>query len=93
MIDDATSRILARFYTEGTVQTHMDLLGRWLRHYGRPLVLYTDRRRPWTMAASPPACSRRRHRLPVPARRSFGWAWPNRSGEEDEPALGKAPAA
>jgi len=38
MIDDATSRILARFYPEATVQTHMDLLaagcdvtvGRWL---------------------------------------------------------------
>ena len=43
MIDDATSRILARFYSEGTVQTHMDLLGRWLRRYGRPLALYTDR--------------------------------------------------
>jgi hypothetical protein len=43
MIDDATNRILARFYPEGTVQTHMDLLGRWLRRYGRPLALYTDR--------------------------------------------------
>jgi hypothetical protein len=43
MIDDATSRILARFYPSGTVQTHMDLLGRWLRRYGRPLALYTDR--------------------------------------------------
>lgn len=43
MIDDATSRVLARFYHEATVQTHMDLLGRWLRKYGRPLALYTDR--------------------------------------------------
>jgi hypothetical protein len=43
MIDDATSRILARFYPEGTVETHLDLLGRWLRRYGRPLALYTDR--------------------------------------------------
>lgn len=43
MIDDATSRVLARFYPAGTVQTHMDLLGRWLRTYGRPLALYTDR--------------------------------------------------
>jgi transposase len=43
MIDDATSRTLARFYDAGTVQTHMDLLGRWLRRYGRPLALYTDR--------------------------------------------------
>jgi len=43
MIDDATSRTLARFYPAGTTETHMDLLGRWLRRYGRPLALYTDR--------------------------------------------------
>jgi Helix-turn-helix domain len=43
MIDDATGGILARFYPAGTVETHMDLLGRWLRQYGRPLALYTDR--------------------------------------------------
>src|SRR5271168_4596846 len=43
MIDDATSRLLARFYPSGTVETHMDLLGRWVRKYGRPLALYTDR--------------------------------------------------
>lgn len=43
LIDDATSRVLARFYHAGTVETHMDLLGRWLRKHGRPLALYTDR--------------------------------------------------
>jgi hypothetical protein len=43
MIDDATSRVLGRFYPHGTVEAHMDLLGRWLRKYGRPLALYTDR--------------------------------------------------
>lgn len=43
MIDDATSRTLARFYAAGTTQTHLDLLGRWLRRYGRPLAVYTDR--------------------------------------------------
>lgn len=43
LIDDATSRTLARFYPAGTVATHMDLLGRWLRRFGRPLALYTDR--------------------------------------------------
>lgn len=43
MIDDATSRVMARFYPAGTVESHMDLLGRWLRKYGRPLALYTDR--------------------------------------------------
>jgi transposase len=43
MIDDATSRVLARFYPTGTTETHMDLLGHWLRKYGRPQALYTDR--------------------------------------------------
>jgi hypothetical protein len=43
MIDDATSRLLARFYDADTVLNHMDLLLRWLRAFGRPLALYTDR--------------------------------------------------
>jgi hypothetical protein len=43
MIDDATSRVEARFYPAGTVETHMELLRIWLRRYGRPLGLYTDR--------------------------------------------------
>jgi Helix-turn-helix domain len=43
MIDDATSRVLAGFYTGETVEAHFDLLGQWLRRYGRPVALYTDR--------------------------------------------------
>jgi hypothetical protein len=43
MIDDATSRVLAKFYRGGTVEAHLDLLGVWLRKYGRPHALYTDR--------------------------------------------------
>jgi hypothetical protein len=43
MIDDATSRILCGFYEGETVEAHFDLLGQWLRRYGRPLALYTDR--------------------------------------------------
>jgi transposase len=43
MIDDATSRLLARFYDADTVLNHMDLLLRWLGAHGRPLALYTDR--------------------------------------------------
>jgi Helix-turn-helix domain len=43
MIDDATNRILARFYPAGTTEAHLDLLGRWLRLYGRPVAVYTDR--------------------------------------------------
>ena len=34
MIDDATSRVLARFYPVATTETHLDLLGRWLRRFG-----------------------------------------------------------
>ena len=43
MIDDATSRLLARFYDADTVVNHFDLLQRWLQAHGRPLALYTDR--------------------------------------------------
>jgi hypothetical protein len=43
MIDDATSRLLGRFYDADTVLNHMDLLQRWMQAHGRPLALYTDR--------------------------------------------------
>ena len=43
MIDDATSRVYAGFYSGETLEGHFDLLGRWLRKHGRPLALYTDR--------------------------------------------------
>jgi Helix-turn-helix domain/Integrase core domain len=43
MIDDATSRVLAHFYPSATVETHMDLFERWVRKFGRPLAVYTDR--------------------------------------------------
>ena len=43
MIDDATSRIAAKFYPAGTVEAHLDLPGSWLRAYGRPAAVYTDR--------------------------------------------------
>src|SRR5204863_121925 len=43
MIDDATRRVLARFYPAGTLEAHLDLLRRWLEKYGRPKALYSDR--------------------------------------------------
>jgi Winged helix-turn helix len=43
LIDDATSYLMARFYPSGTVQAHMELVGRWLRRHGRPLAVYSDR--------------------------------------------------
>jgi transposase len=52
MIDDATSRILSRFYPGDTVEAHFDLLGRWIKKFGRPLALYTDRQRQSNQYAS-----------------------------------------
>ena len=43
LIDDATNRIAAKFYPAGTVEAHLHLLGVWLRRYGRPVAVYTDR--------------------------------------------------
>ena len=41
-IDDATSRVLARFHPAETTEAYWDVLGRWLRKHGRPVALYTD---------------------------------------------------
>jgi hypothetical protein len=43
MIDDATGRVEARFSSEATVRTHMELLKLWLLRHGRPGALYSDR--------------------------------------------------
>ena len=43
MIDDATSRVMMRFYPTDSTLTNMDMIRRFLRHHGRPLALYTDR--------------------------------------------------
>ena len=42
MIDDATNRILVRFYPSETTEAYMDLLGRYVRKYGRPVSWYSD---------------------------------------------------
>ena len=43
MIDDATSKVVARFYEAETTEGYMDLLGRYCRKHGRMVSLYTDR--------------------------------------------------
>lgn len=43
MIDDATSRLTARFYTSDSTAANMDLLTRYIRGHGRPVSLYTDK--------------------------------------------------
>jgi hypothetical protein len=42
MIDDATSKTVARFHPAETTEGYMDLLGRYLRKHGRMVAMYTD---------------------------------------------------
>jgi len=43
MIDDATSKVVARFYPAETTEGYMGLLRRYLRKHGRMVAMYTDR--------------------------------------------------
>jgi DNA-binding Lrp family transcriptional regulator len=43
MIDDATSRLLARFVRHDSTEENMRLLWSYLEKYGRPLTFYTDK--------------------------------------------------
>jgi helix-turn-helix protein len=43
LIDDATGRITTRFYPSETTEAYMDLLGRHIRRFGRPVSWYSDR--------------------------------------------------
>jgi hypothetical protein len=43
IIDDASSRVLLRFYPAETTEAYMDLLWRWLKKHGRPASWYSDR--------------------------------------------------
>jgi transposase len=43
MIDDATSRLLARFVQHDTTEENMKLLKSYLEKFGRPLAFYTDK--------------------------------------------------
>jgi len=43
MIDDATSRALARFAEHDTTEENFRLLGKYLGRWGRPVELYTDK--------------------------------------------------
>lgn len=53
MIDDATSRIWGRFTHHDTTEENMWTLNGWLRRYGRPLALYTDRAALFHVAREP----------------------------------------
>ena len=43
MIDDATSRVLARFVRHDTGEENMRVAWQWIEQYGRPLAFYTDK--------------------------------------------------
>ena len=43
MIDDATSKVVARFHPAETTEGYFDLLGRYLRKHGRMVAIYADR--------------------------------------------------
>jgi len=43
MIDDATSKVTARFYPGETTEAYLDLLGRYLKRHGRMVAMYVDR--------------------------------------------------
>lgn len=43
MIDDATSKLTARFVRHNSTEENMKLLWRYLEKHGRPLAFYTDR--------------------------------------------------
>jgi transposase InsO family protein len=43
MIDDATSRLFARFVRHDTTEENMKLLWSYLEKFGRPLAFYTDK--------------------------------------------------
>jgi len=43
MIDDATSRLFARFVRRDTTEENMKLLWSYLEKFGRPLAFYTDK--------------------------------------------------
>ena len=43
MVDDATSRLWCRFATHDSTEQNLRTIGGWLRRYGRPQALYTDK--------------------------------------------------
>jgi len=43
MIDDATSRLRARFFERDTTLANMEMIARWIKEFGRPVALYVDK--------------------------------------------------
>lgn len=53
MIDDATSRFSGRFADTDNTEENMRTMDGWLRRYGRPIDLYTDRNSIFHVARQP----------------------------------------
>jgi len=47
MIDDATSRVIARFFPAESTASVMETMRLWLEAYGRPQAVYADRHSIW----------------------------------------------
>lgn len=71
LIDDATSRLWARFGEHDTTEENLRTLQGWLRRWGRPWALYTDKDSVF-QPAGPPA--REEQLRGEPARTQFGRA-------------------
>jgi transposase len=54
-IDDATGRVLARFYPRETLDAAFDLFGRWVAGHGLPRSVYADRAGIYRSDAEPTA--------------------------------------
>jgi hypothetical protein len=71
LIDDATSRLWARFTEHDTTEENLRTLEGWLCRYGRPVALYTDKDSIF-QPAGPPSCDEQLRG--EPARTQFGRA-------------------
>jgi hypothetical protein len=71
LIDDATSRIWARFVEHDSTEENLRTLGGWLRRYGRPVAHYTDRNSIFRTTRPAPLAEQLRG---DPARTQFGRA-------------------
>ncbi len=71
LIDDASSRIWGRFAEHDTTEENLRAFQGWLRRWGRPAALYTDRDSIFQPAGPPPLEEQLRG---APARTQFGRA-------------------
>ena len=69
MIDDATSRLFARFVRHDSSEENRRLLGSYLEQFGRPLAFYTDKAGMFQVAVKSKPQEPREGRIGPPCRR------------------------